>query len=368
MKRERPLVLLNALKLHQGPNRLPTGNFQHVFHLADSLTERTEFNLRLLTDLDSHPPLCAKLSEELLIPTRLRGNSIWAADRAVIEAIRRYQPQIYHRPTGQLPFSRLPCKSITGIADLNFMALPHPFIKRLYKEISYRWSVSRADRVICVSKYTCEYVHRKLRVPPSKLRVVYHGTNALVEPNFEYSKTIDGRFFLAFAHQAHKNAELCLRIFCQLKDQFKDVRLVLVGANSFVDETLKPLSKLLNLGSVVRFVGAPSSAELSALYRNALGLLFPSRFEGFGLPILEAMGVGCPVISSNVCSLPEVAGDGALQLCPDDLAGWINAVQRCIVDEHYRNYWAVAGRSRSTQFTWKKAAAETVAIYQELLA
>jgi glycosyltransferase involved in cell wall biosynthesis len=360
------LILINAIKLHQGPQRLPTGNFQHVLHLVESLVQRCEIGLKILTDLDSYPPLAERVGEKYLIQTNLKGNSLIAADRAVVSAIRRYRPKVYHRPTGQLPFSRLPCRAITGIADLSFMVLPHPWHKRLYKELSYRWSIMRADRIVCVSKFTRDDVHHRLKVPLSKLRVVYHGTNPLGAPNYTLSKNINGKYFLVFAHQVHKNAELCLEVLEKLRDRHPDLNLVLVGSNLFIEGYLKPLAKRLNLSEAAKFVGAPTAAELSGLYRRARGLLFPSRFEGFGLPVLEAMGVDCPVLSSNVCSLPEIAGDGAVLLAPNDIEGWIRETERFLVDdEHYRRMVQL-GRLQAAQFTWDKAADATISIYREL--
>lgn len=363
----RPLVLLNALKLHQGPERLPTGNFQHVLHLATELSRCPEFDVRLLTDLDSHGPLAERIDAEQLVPTPLRGNSIVAADRAVVQAVRRLQPAIYHRPTGQLPFFKLPCRAVTGVADLGFMVLPHPLLKRLYKELSYRWTMYQADCVVCVSQFTRADVARRLGVPDEKLRVIPHGANQLPPPDTRLADQVGGPFFVVFAHQTHKNAELCLRALGALRTEMPSLRLAVIGKNAFVERTLKPLAAQAGVGTMARFMGVPTSAELAGLYRRAVGLLFPSRFEGFGLPVLEAMNMDCPVVCSNVCSLPEVAGDAAVQLAPDNLDGMKAAMRRLILDSRWREERIAAGRLQAAKFTWRRAAELTIAIYQELL-
>jgi alpha-1,3-rhamnosyl/mannosyltransferase len=117
----------------------------------------------------------------------------------------------------------------------------------------------------------------------------------------------------------------------------------------------------------VRFVGRISDASLAGLYGRALGLLFLSRYEGFGLPLIEAMGCGCPVIASNVCSLPEVAGDAAPLFDPDDVPGIARAMDALAGEPGHRDELVARSRRRAEQFTWERAAAETVKVYQSLL-
>lgn len=364
---KRPLVILNALKLHQGPHRLPTGNFQFVLYLAGEVAHLEDFDIRFLTDVDSHGPIAERVPESKLIRTQLRSNSIVAADLAVLRVVRQLRPAIYHRPTGQLPFFPLPCRTIAGIADLSFMVLPHPPLKRFYKEISYRWTIRRADRVVCISRYTQNEVMKRLHCPSKKLRVVYLGANELPPADPAIFERVPPKYWLAFAHQSHKNAELCMRALIEHRRENPATSLVLIGQNNYVECKLKPMAQALKLGDAVVFIGVVTSAELSALYQRALGLLFPSKFEGFGLPVIEAMRAGCPVICSNACSLPEVAGDAAVMIAPDDLTGMVTAMQIFASNQMVRENFIAAGLKQADCFTWKRAAQETAAIYRELL-
>lgn len=362
------LILVNALKLHEGPNRWPAGNCQHVLQLAAELARDAAHDIRFLTDRNSYDALAAHVDAARLVPTPLKGTSVVHADLAVIRAVRALRPAVYHRPTGQLPLVPLPCRTVMGIADLGFAVLPHPPLKRLYKELSYRWSARRADRVICVSRFTRDDVARRLRVPEEKLRVILHGANVLPEPDFRLADTVGMPFFLVFAHQPHKNAELCLNAAADLRSRHPGVGLVLVGPGAAVSRRLLPLAQRLGIGGSVRLVGMPTGAELAGLYRRALALLFPSWFEGFGLPVLEAMRLGCPVVCSDRCSLPEVAGDAAVQVAPDDLRGMTSAMLRMAGDAAWRGERSAAGKRRAARFTWRRAAEETLAVYDELLA
>ena len=362
-----PVSLVNALKLHEGALRSPTGNFHHVLYLAEELVKLDEFDVRLLVDLDSYQPFAERVGEQNLITTALRGNSILAADYAVWRAVRKLRPAIYHRPTGQIPFFPLSCRTVGGVADLNFISLPCALPKRLYKEASYRWTIRHADRVVCVSNFTRQDVISRLRCPVEKLRVVYHGANQLPAPDWAVHDRIPGSYWIAFAHQQHKNAELCLQALADHRRINVASALVLIGENSYIEKKLKPLAQTLGVGKAVYFPGRVTAAELSGLYHKALGLLFPTRFEGFGLPVLEAMQVGCPVICSNVCSLPEVAGDAAILVSPNDLSGMEVAMQKIITSLSFRESLIKAGFAQAARFSWVKAAKETADIYREIL-
>lgn len=364
---KRPVVLLNALKLHQGPLRLPTGNFQHVLHLATNLALSREFDVRVLVDVESHGPLSDRIHESRLIPTGVQGGSVIAADWATVKAVRRLAPDIYHRPAGQLPPRRLACRTVAGIADLSFLTLPHRPIKRLYKELSYRWTARWADRIICVSRFTRDEVVSRLGVSAERLRVIHHGTNPLPVPDFSLAESRVGPFFLVFAHQPHKNAAVCIRALADLRGVTPRPWMAVVGDNEYVTSTLKPLATHSGVAEAVVFVGAPTMAELAGLYDRAGALLFPSKFEGFGLPVLEAMSRGCPVVCSNVCSLPEVVGSAAFQLDPDDRTCLSAAMARLLRDREWREDLVVAGRRRASRFTWERAARMTEAVYRELV-
>lgn len=363
----RPIVLLNALRLHQGPLRLPTGNFQHVLHLAEKLALSTDFDVRVLVDRESHGPMAARIEEAQLVPTGLRGQSIALADWATLKAVRHLSPDIYHRPAGQLPPCRLPCAAVAGLADLSFMTLPYPPLKRLYKELSYRWTVRWADRIICASRFTRDDVARRLGVPLEKLRVIYHGANPMPRPDHALADSRQGPFFLVFAHQPHKNAEVCLRALANLAAPMAPPWLAIVGDNEYVRRSLRPLATRLGIANSVVFVGAPSTARLAGLYDRATALLFPSKFEGFGLPVLEAMSHGCPVVCSNACSLPEVAGAAGVLLDTDDHIGIASAMVRLLSDRRWRSDLVAAGMRQASQFTWENAAEMTRDVYRELV-
>jgi glycosyltransferase involved in cell wall biosynthesis len=360
----KPVVLLNGIKLHEGVTRAPTGNFQHALHLAAALVESDQFQIRVLTDIDSHAPFEARITSDHLVRTGFAGGSVLGADRVVIDAIRRLRPAIYHRPTGQLPFFLPAVKAVATIADLNFTVLPTKWVKRIYKELSYRWTVRRADWLTCVSTFTRGDVIRRLGADPGRTSVILHGTIEMPNPDYGLADSLKAPFWLTFGHQAHKNVETCIHALASLPATTK---MVVVGSGKYIDNQLRPTASALGLQERILFAGRVSAEQLSGLYRRALGLVFLSRYEGFGLPILEAMQVGCPVICSNCCSLPEVAGDAAVILPPEGGPELVAALRMVQTDERKREELSARGIKRASQFSWQRAAEETCSVYRHLL-
>lgn len=337
-----------------------------MLRLSEALVRHPEMDIRLLTDRVSHPLFAEKIDGAKLVPTGIRGDSIWEADRTVARFVRNLRPEIYHRPTGQLPFFSLPCRTVVSIADLNFRTLKMSLARRCYKELSYRWTVRQADRITCVSDFTRDEVIRHLNVPAKRLMVVHHGTSELQPPDYRLAASIAGPYWLTFGHQPHKNVEACLASLAGQRGGPLE-KLVVVGQSKHIDTVLRAEVTRLGLGARVIFAGRVDEPSLRGLYERALGLLFLSRYEGFGLPVLEAMGCGCPVICSNACSLPEVAGDGALLFAPDDVAGIAKAMRAVAENLTLRGDLINRGTLRARTFTWERAARDTIEVYKSLL-
>jgi glycosyltransferase involved in cell wall biosynthesis len=359
-------ILFNGLKLDDGPPQHQlAGNFQHAKNLAWALGKRPEVLLKVLCDERTMPLLGEHLSAEQLVYRPLRDGRVLSADMAVIRAIHHLAPEVYHRPTGQLPLGPVGVRSVATIADLNFLNVPMGFVKMLYKWISYRLTVWRADQITCVSEHTRKEVLARLHADPRKVTVIYHGANSFPAATHGLAKKAGPAYWVAFGHQVHKNVELVLRALARRPNS---ERLVIIGQSRHMDEVVRPLAHALGLDARVDFPGRVEASELHGLLACSLALVFPSRYEGFGLPVLEAMQVGCPVISSPVCSLPEVAGEAADYAGPDDLPGLVAAMDRLVSDAPRRMRMIGAGRLRAAEFTWEKAAEQTISVYRRSLA
>jgi glycosyltransferase involved in cell wall biosynthesis len=318
---------------------------------------------------------------------------------------------LFHATEHLLPrFKRI--KTVFTLHDLIFKFFPehHLPLNRLYLSMAFPLFLRRADAIICVSEQTKRDAQRLYRVPDDKLRVIYEG----VDPRFHRESDpatlarvreryhLPERFVLSVGTiEPRKNLKTLFEAFAQLKkpdgrsqkseirsqksevreqrqeardkrqelgsQSVDDVQLVVAGRQGWlVDETIHAVHELGLTGCVV-FTGYVSDEDLPALYSLADAFAFPSVYEGFGLPPLEALACGAPVVCSNASSLPEVVGEAALQVSPTDVRGWMTALERVLSDADLRRDLSARGPRQAARFTWLDAARQTRAVYDELV-
>jgi alpha-1,3-rhamnosyl/mannosyltransferase len=267
---------------------------------------------------------------------------------------------------------------VATIHDLTPIRFPHwhtPYQRLVAKYLPK--SVRRSDLLIADSQSTADDLMSYLDVPEEKIRVVPlaaaphfyapPGPEALLAARGRYGLT--GSYFLFVGTlEPRKNLGTLLLAYQKLPaDVQREHPLVLVGSRGWEDERLLTTIDAL---PHVKWLGRVPDADLPALLAGALGFVYPSYFEGFGLPVLEAMAAGCPVVTSNVSSLPEVTGTGpdaaALLVHPDDVAGLAAAMTRLAEEPALREDLKARGLARARLFSWDKAAAQTLAVYREL--
>ncbi|MBN2148903.1 MAG: glycosyltransferase family 4 protein [Anaerolineales bacterium] len=238
-------------------------------------------------------------------------------------------------------------------------------------------NLRRADRLIAISGYTKKMLVEKLDCSPEKIRVILYGLDhelfkpAPVMDSFlqQYALSPGYRYLLYVGSELpRKNLPRLLQAIAKAKAEIPKIRLLKVGTPIFAHqfESLKALISSLNLEDNVIFIDHPPQADLVTLYSFADLFVFPSLFEGFGMPPLEAMACGAPVICSNAASLPEVVGDAAITIDPYDVEAWASAIVRVLNDSSLRTDLSKRGLEHAGQFTWERHARETTAVYQEL--
>ncbi len=226
-----------------------------------------------------------------------------------------------------------------------------------------RDAAERSDLIITVSAFTARQVEELLRVDPAKIRVIPHGTR--LAPVAAVPVPRENIILSVGAIQRRKNVVRLVEAFEQTPPGWE-----LHLAGSFGFESQEALSRIASSSRkqdihVLEYVTTP---ELEHLYRRASILAFPSLAEGFGMPILDAMARGVPVLTSNVSAMPEVAGDAALLVDPTGVGPIAEGLQRLIADSSLRETLIQAGLARAAQLTWEKACEATWKVYQELMA
>ena len=294
-------------------------------------------------------------------------------------ALARDRIRLLHSPANTSPlFLPKGIKRIVTIADTMFL-LPLPRSPSVYQRLGrkyYAWSVRnaapKADAVLTISQYSAVDIARHVGIPASKLHVTYLA--AAIRSQSEIMDQdkieVDEPFVLALgAVDPRKNTEMVLRVFARvMQDYSLTHKLVLVGIpdGSRVDFQEQVLRA--GLQGRVNVFGYVSDALLARLYERAAAFLYPSLYEGFGIPILEAMMAGCPTISSNSTSIPEVAGDAALLVDPRNELKLADALVKVLTDTRFADELRAKGRRNACRFSWRRTAEQTLAVYEKVLA
>ena len=230
--------------------------------------------------------------------------------------------------------------------------------------------IKNAKHIIAISKYTKNDLISKLKISPDKISIVFQGVDHNIFLPQE-TPIFDFQYILYVgSEQPRKNLSSLLKAFqiIKLDTHFKDLKLIKIGSPGLEADrksTLKMIDKL-NLQNDVIFPGFVPEAELPKYYSKAACFVLPSLYEGFGLPILEAMACGCPVIASNVTSIPEVVDDAGLLADPLNVKEIVNAIEQVLSDDGLREKLIDKGFAQSRKFSWDKTAFETAKVYESL--
>jgi glycosyltransferase involved in cell wall biosynthesis len=282
---------------------------------------------------------------------------------------------LLHSPDFIPPFQR-PCRSVITIHDLAFLRYPQLLTAestRYYEQVGR--AVASADQVIAVSEATLRDILDLLKATPAKVTVVYEaaGAECVPLPTTELAAHrerlgLPERFVLFVGTiEPRKNLPVLLKAFARVWHDLH-VPLVIAGRNGWLYEEVYRTRESLGLGSEVMFVGPVDSGQLVYYYNCATCLVLPSLYEGFGLPVLEAMACGTPVVVSNVSSLPEIVGDAGVAVDPSDVDGLAVAITKVLSESELSSHLSQQGLQRSRRFSWDRAARETLAVYRKALA
>jgi glycosyltransferase involved in cell wall biosynthesis len=273
---------------------------------------------------------------------------------------------VVHHFAAPVPDARL----VITVHDLSF---EYPEF-RISKAPLYSRDVQRAiqcaDCIIAVSSFTRDELCRLYGVPEQRIRVVHEGVRAAFWESPSIGERSEGHpYFLAVGKiEARKNLIELAEAVSQARRQFAlPHELVLVGKQGHDGPKILEAIKRVDPDGAVVVRSFLSDVELRRLYQRATAMVYPSLYEGFGLPILEAMAAGTPVIAADTASIPEVVGDAAVVVTPGEPGRWAEALHRVATDEDLRRTMIEAGRRRARMFTWEKAAQETAAVYHEVL-
>jgi glycosyltransferase involved in cell wall biosynthesis len=285
---------------------------------------------------------------------------------------------LFHSPDFVLPPVAGGIPTLLTVHDLSFVHFPETFPQPLVSYLNrvVPWSVARATHVLADSEATRNDLLDVWGVPSDKVSVLYSGVSETFRPVRDVAEltAVRRRYHLddqpyvlvVGTVQPRKNYEMLIRAFGQIADRVPHT-LAIAGGKGWMEEGMLAEVSRLGLERRVRFLGFVDDADLPVLYSAADLMAMPSLYEGFGLPVLEAMACGTPAIIANSSSLPEVGGAAALQLPPEDTSVWAASLLALLNDGKQRAQMAAAGLQQAGLFSWQGAAAQLIDLYAALL-
>jgi glycosyltransferase involved in cell wall biosynthesis len=301
------------------------------------------------------------------------GRVLW--EQLVLPAaLRRARVDVYHGPAYALPLAPT-VPAVVTVHDLSFLRLPETFPRAqgAYLRVATRRAVRRAEAVVAVSEFTRRELVDLVGADPARVYCVPNGCDPACRPlpaadveAWRAAAGLPARFILTVGTlQPRKNLGTLLDAYARLRGRLADAPdLVIAGAPGWGDEDLGRRAQALGIGARVRFTGYVPGESLPLLYNAATLFALPSRYEGFGLPVVEAMASGTPVIVAAAGSLPEVAGGAGVVVDPLDAEAWASALAALLADAGRRAALGEAGLARAARFTWDRAVRETAQVYR----
>ena len=282
---------------------------------------------------------------------------------------------VYHEPNF-VPMDFPASKIVTTIHDLSFMLYPqwHPKERVEFMEKNFASRLKLSDVILTVSEYGKREVEKYVGIPGDKIRVVYNAVDERFRPLSKASVTTylrakrypEDYVLFVGAVEPRKNLETLIGAFGDIERSFGNLHLIIVGPKGWLYESVFKKVEELGLTNKVHFTGFVADEELIYLYNGAQVFVYPSFYEGFGIPVLEAMACKIPVIVSNTSSLPELVGDAGMLVDPHSQEGFAEAMRKVLGDKDEAERLSEKGYLRSANFSWEKSAKALMDIFKGL--
>lgn len=282
---------------------------------------------------------------------------------------------IYHE-TSLDPLPEISAKIVSNLYDLSFLRFPHFFIKEFsqYVSANVKKNVLSAERIIVNTEFVKNEAMELLQIPGEKIDVIplapaalYHRTERRPSGTNQSGRFTNRDYILYVGNvEPRKNLKILIRAFRDIRANY-DISLIIAGKLGWLYDDIIAYPETLGIKDFVIFTNYVDEKTILDLYNHALVFVYPSVYEGFGMPVLEAMSCGTPVIISGIPSLTEVAKDAALAFKPEDSDGLAGVMDKVISSEALRTEMSRKGIKRASEYSWKKAAELTVETYSRAL-
>ncbi len=297
----------------------------------------------------------------------------------VLKDLKEERPDVYFAPTSYIIPSFAP-KWLPVVATVHdlvawLFATRHHLKATIIERMTLPLAVKKISTFVTVSSNTKRDLQHFFKIPSEKIEVIPCGAGEQFQPLsaeqtevFRREKNLPEKYILAVGTlEPRKNFVTLIKAFAEVVKQHPEYSLVIVGGKGWYFEKIFETVKGCELEDSVKFAGYVEDRDLPGYYNTATCLVFPSLYEGFGIPLLEAMKSGCPVITSNVSSMPEVVGDAAILVSPASIPELSQAIERLIASKELRAELSQKGRIQSAKFSWKNSAQELRGLFEKLV-
>lgn len=347
------------------------GISRYFYELAQNISSIDDVNVKVISPLFINEYLAkgnVKV-DGVHVPQLRKTSRIYRIMNQLITpwSLSHFRPDVIHETYYAVnSIAKKNAKIVITVHDMIHELFPNSFSSRDTTSYEKFAAVNRADHVICISENTRNDLIRLFNIAPDKTSVVHHGFELLAQPSNNIP--IKNPYILYVGSRGgYKNFSMLLRAYSQSPHIHNNFELVTFGGGHF---TLQEQTLIHQLGSGklrIRYLTG-NDQLLADLYASATAFVYPSLYEGFGIPPLEAMSCNCPVICSNTSSIPEVAGSAAEYFDPSQLDSLLNALTNVLFDTSYRESLIAKGQQHTSYFSWKKCAQKTLSIYQKVSA
>jgi glycosyltransferase involved in cell wall biosynthesis len=353
----------------------------YIRNLIHALAAIDKSNRYTLVSGSEEQRMLAGLPENFRIAPYARSDRSYLDHITFPMFLHGLSPDLVHIPLARVPLLMIRPYVVT-IHDMAtvFFHDDTSELRMQLRRYRFRRGLVRAERIIAVSESTKRDCQATLGIAPERITRVYNAPdpvflncNVLEEqPRILERYQIEHPFLLYAGNiRRHKNIPRLVEAFAVIREQvaghpvYNDLRLVIIGENISQYPSVRQAVIRSKMEHVVRFLGFVPFETLRCFYHSAAAFVFPSRYEGFGLPPLEAMACGTPVVTSNVSSLPEVVGDAAVMVNPENVFEIARGIRDALLDEKLRETLIRRGKERAERFSWERTARQVLEIYQQ---
>lgn len=352
------------------PNRV--GSSVYCFELLKNLAKidiKNNYEIFLPQSPTNDLPKISDAWKYRVLPSR----KMWTITSLALTLLKDRSLDVFFTPTHYLPIFA-PKKSVVSILDVSYLYFPELFKKKDLIQLKKwtKYSAIKSMKILTISESSKSDIIKEYGVKESKVKVIYPGINKVLSSRYrvlsmeELNKKfgVNGKYILFVGTlQPRKNITRLIEAYSKLDT---DTQLVIVGRRGWQYEEILASPEKYNVKDRVLFLENVTDEELPAVYRNAHFFILPSLYEGFGIPVLEAMNYGTPVITSNVSSLPEVGGDAVLYVDPNDTMDISSKMKKLLSDDSLRRQLIEKGKKQVEKFSWEKSAKQTLAVLEEV--